>query len=95
MQQKHYLVGYDISDPKRQAIVRYHVKSHTSSGQKSVYECPLTPSSKHELSEFALSKIETSDSFFILRTLRTYWSQVADHNQLPPNAAVTDHFYLG
>jgi CRISPR-associated endonuclease Cas2 len=95
MQQKHYLVGYDISDPKRQAVVRYHVKSHTSSGQKSAYECPLTPSSKHQLSEFALSKIETSDSFFILRTLRTYWSQVADHNQLPPNAAVTDHFYLG
>lgn len=95
MQQKHYLVGYDISDSKRQAVVRYHIKSHTSSGQKSAYECALTQTSKQQLTDFALDKIETGDSFFIVKMIRTYYAQMAQHNMLPPNAAVTNYFYLG
>jgi len=95
MPQKHYLVGYDISDPKRQAVVRYNIKRYTSSGQKSAYECALSTTTKQQLTEFALTKIETSDSFFIVKTVRTYWAQLSKHNVLPPNTSVTDHFYLG
>lgn len=95
MPQNNYLVGYDVSDPKRQAVIRYNVKSHTSSGQKSAYECALSSTTKQHLTEFALSKITSDDSFFIIKTIRHYWSQAAKSNQLPPNAALTEHFYLG
>lgn len=95
MPPKNYLIGYDISDPKRQAVVRYKVKNHTSSGQKSAYECALSSTDKQQLTAFAHTKITSNDAFFIIKTIRTYWSQTAKHNQLPPNAATTDYFYFG
>ena len=88
MTQRLYLVGYDVSDPKRQAVIRYNVKRHTSSGQKSAYECALSSMTKQQLTDFALSKVTSDDSFFIIKTIRHYWSQAAVSNQLPPNAKV-------
>ena len=64
MPQKNYLVGYDISDPKRQAVVRYKVKNHTSSGQKSAYECALSSTDKQQLTTFVNTEITPNDAFF-------------------------------
>lgn len=37
------LVAYDITDPKRLARVRRHIMPFAISGQKSFYECWVTP----------------------------------------------------
>ncbi|MDI9558906.1 MAG: CRISPR-associated endonuclease Cas2 [Pseudomonadota bacterium] len=37
-----YLIAYDISHPKRLNRVRHFLKSYSTGGQKSVYECFLT-----------------------------------------------------
>lgn len=95
MTQRLYLVGYDISEPKRQALLRYNIKSYSATGQQSAYECLLSTDSMRQLSEFAVSKVETGDAFFIVRTVNTYWSQVAKDNPSKPKDAAIDHFYIG
>lgn len=95
MTQRLYLVGYDISEPKRQALLRYNVKNYSATGQQSAYECVLSKDSMRQLSEFAMSKIETDDAFFIVKTVKTYWSQVAKDNFSKPKDAAIDHFYIG
>lgn len=90
-----YLVGYDIGEPKRQAVIRYQVKNHTASGQKSAYECRLSPLAKRQLSDFALTKIERQDSFFIIKTMKTYWSKPAKDNASAAKLAASDYFYFG
>ena len=92
--QQLYLVGYDIGDPKRQSAIRYSVKNHSASGQKSAYECLLSSTDKQQLTDFASSKIINHDSFFIIKTIRTYFSQVSYQNQYDPSTA-TNHFYFG
>ncbi|MCG3858844.1 CRISPR-associated endonuclease Cas2 [Psychrobacter sp. Ps2] len=95
MPQQLYLVGYDIGEPKRQALLRYNIKSYSATGQQSAYECLLSADSMRQLSEFAVSKVETGDAFFIIRTMNTYWSQVAKDNPSKPTDAARDHFYIG
>ncbi|MBB3106135.1 CRISPR-associated endonuclease Cas2 [Psychrobacter luti] len=95
MKQLLYLVGYDISDPKRQALLRYHVKSYSATGQKSAYECMLSLDNKQQLTEFALSKTHPGDAFFIIKTRRTYWSQVVKGDLSKSEDSATHHFYIG
>ena len=95
MRQRLYIVGYDISDPKRQALLRYNVKSYSATGQKSAYECMLSSDSKQQLTDFALSNTESGDAFFIIETVRTYWSQVTKGNLSKPENTATGHFYIG
>ena len=95
MRQRLYIVGYDISDPKRQALLRYNVKSYSATGQKSAYECMLSLDSKQQLTELALSKIDSNDAFFIIETVKTYWSQVVKGDLSKPEETTTEHFYIG
>lgn len=95
MTQRLYLVGYDISEPKRQALLRYNIKNYSATGQQSAYECLLSQDSRQQLSEFAVSKMDTGDAFFIVKTVGTYWSQVAKGNPSKPKNAAIDHFYIG
>jgi CRISPR-associated protein Cas2 len=39
-----YLIAYDVCDHRRLALVHDFLKGYSSGGQKSVYECYLTPS---------------------------------------------------
>lgn len=48
-QRTRYLVAYDIADHKRLARIHKKVEAYAIGGQKSFYECWLTP---HEFSEF-------------------------------------------
>ncbi len=95
MRQRLYIVGYDISDPKRQALLRYNIKNYSATGQKSAYECMLSLDSKQQLTDFALSKIDSGDAFFIIETVKTYWSQVTKGDLSKPKTSATDHFYIG
>lgn len=95
MRQRLYIVGYDISDPKRQAQLRYNVKCYSATNQKSAYECVLSSESKQQLTDFAMSQIDTKDAFFIIKTVRTYWSQVSSGNLSKPEDSATGHFYIG
>ena len=95
MRQRLYIVGYDISDPKRQSLLRYNIKSYSATGQKSAYECMLSLDSKQQLTEFALSKVDSGDAFFVIETVRSYWSQVTKGNLSKPENTATGHFYIG
>ena len=95
MRQRLYIVGYDISDPKRQALLRYNIKNYSATAQKSAYECMLSLDTKQQLTDFATSKIDSGDAFFIIKTVKTYWSQVAKGDLSKPEYSATDHFYIG
>lgn len=95
MRDRLYVVGYDISDPKRQALLRYNVKSYSATGQKSAYECMLSIDNKQQLTELAIATIDSEDAFFIIKTLRTYWSQVVKGNLSKPEPSAAGHFYIG
>lgn len=95
MKQRLYIVGYDISEPKRQALLRYNVKNYSATGQKSAYECMLSSDNKQQLTELALSNTESGDAFFIIKATKTYWSQVAKGNLSKPEYSAVDHFYIG
>lgn len=101
MSQQLYLVGYDISDPKRQAALRYAVKGYSATAQQSAYECILSLDNKRQLTEIAHTQTDGHDRFFIIKTISTYWSQVtrddiskSDNSDLPNNIDV-QHFYIG
>lgn len=40
---QHYLIGYDVALPKRLRKICKTVQVHSHSGQKSFYECTLSP----------------------------------------------------
>ncbi len=42
MTRKLYIIAYDVSNPTRLNRVRYFLKSFSTGGQKSVFECFLT-----------------------------------------------------
>ena len=44
-----YIAAYDVADPKRLRKILKRVKAHATGGQKSVYECFLTPAERREL----------------------------------------------
>lgn len=90
-----YLVGYDISNPKRQALLRYNIKNYSVIGQQSAYECMLSVDTKQQLTEFATEKVDSDDAFFIIKTISTYWAQVAKGNLPRPDTSDTHHFYIG
>ncbi len=63
-----YIAAYDIRHAKRLRRALKVVRQYASGGQKSVFECFLTPAEKKDL----LNEIETvldcsEDSFFLLR----------------------------
>lgn len=88
-----YIIAYDITDDKRLNRVRYFLKSYSTGGQKSVYECFLTDG---EL-RFIVSKLrrmifESSDRVHIFRLdgrSRTHTLGIAIQPKDP------SYFYIG
>lgn len=63
-----YLAAYDISDSKRLRNVLKVVRAYASGGQKSVYECFLTPSEKSCLLDDVKAVMDAKeDRFFLLK----------------------------
>lgn len=63
-----YLAAYDVADPRRLARALARAKRHACGGQKSVFECWLTPA---EMAAFvdAMRRLLRAgeDRFFLLR----------------------------
>lgn len=63
-----YVAAYDISAPRRLRAALHVLKGYATGGQKSVFECFLTPAERARLLEEIGEVIETSeDSFILLR----------------------------
>lgn len=70
-----YLIGYDIAEGRRQARMRYQVKQHSISGQRSAYECWLSDIELEDLSTYATETLEETDAYFTIKIKQTYWQQ--------------------
>ena len=63
-----YLAAYDIRCPGRLKAIMDIVRAYATGGQKSVYECFLTPVERAELlASVAQVMDESTDRFFIVR----------------------------
>ncbi len=63
-----YIAAYDVSDPKRLRMVHRTVKRFATGGQKSVFECFLTPAERSQLLTEARDIIaEEEDRLALLR----------------------------
>lgn len=68
-QRKLYLAAYDISCDRRLRKALVVLKSYSSGGQKSVFECFLNLAEKHELLERVSEVIDPLEDRFILLSL--------------------------
>ena len=66
MATKLYIATYDVADPRRLYRLRQAVRQYATGGQKSVFECFLTPAAHPELIMRALSIIDESKDCFAL-----------------------------
>ena len=63
-----YIAAYDVSEPARLRKVHHVVKSFATGGQKSVFECVLTPAEREELLADARELLdEDEDRMALLR----------------------------
>ncbi len=63
-----YIAAYDISSPSRLRRVHHQVKGFATGGQKSVFECFLTPAERKQLIFQACTRMdEKEDRFALLR----------------------------
>jgi CRISPR-associated protein Cas2 len=65
IQRRLYLVCYDIADNKIRQGVHRIVRTYSSGGQKSAYECYLSISEQHTLNKLVEIQLEPDDSFVI------------------------------
>ena len=56
-----YIAAYDVAEPSRLRKVRHVVKRFATGGQKSVFECFLTPSERKELLAEARALIDEDE----------------------------------
>lgn len=68
-QRQLYLAAYDISCNRRLRKALYVLRSFASGGQKSVFECFLTPAEKSQLLEDMQKVIDPGEDRFILLKL--------------------------
>ncbi len=64
-----YLAAYDISHSGRLRAVMARVRAHATGGQKSAYECFLTPTERGDLLADILLLIDESEDRFLLLQL--------------------------
>ena len=61
-----YIAAYDVADPRRLRKVHKAVKCHATGGQKSVFECFLTPLERSGLVKRVHSLIDEQEDRFAL-----------------------------
>ncbi len=63
-----YIAAYDIASPRRLRAALKLLKGHATGGQKSVYECFLTPGERRQLLDAMREVIRLDeDRFMIIR----------------------------
>ena len=88
-----YLAAYDISCPRRLRKALYVLRGFASGGQKSVFECFLTPTEKLQLLEEIGAVIEAGEDRFILLKLVGPKSVRTLGKAVPPQDG--SFFYVG
>ncbi len=66
MPRKLYLAAYDVREPRRLARALRVIKGFASGGQKSAYECWLTPAETAELERAMRGVLELEEDSFAL-----------------------------
>ncbi len=88
-----YIAAYDISCNRRLRKALYVVRSYASGGQKSVFECFLTPAEKAQLLDDVSSIIDPEeDRFILLRLLGAKHIRTLGKAVLPQDGSF---FYVG
>ncbi|MFB4203573.1 CRISPR-associated endoribonuclease Cas2 [wastewater metagenome] len=64
MHRKLFLAAYDVRDPKRLAKAVRVVRGYASGGQKSAYECWLTPQERKGLHSEMAAVLDLSEDVF-------------------------------
>lgn len=93
MQRKLYLAAYDIRHPSRLPPALRVVRAHASGGQKSAYECWLTPMEWKALHTGMASVMEPARDQFVLIPLEPRRPLVTLGMAQAP--ADPDFFYFG
>lgn len=93
MHRKLYLAAYDIRDPRRLAKVLRVIKGFASGGQKSVYECWLTPLEHRSLREQISAVLDVSEDALALIPLIAQQPPIMLGVARAP--ADPDFFYIG
>ena len=88
-----YVVAYDIAKPSRLRKVRQTVKRFATGGQKSVFECFLTPSEREELLAEAGAIIDEEEDRLMLFRVEERAKPVLLGTATP--AANPDFVYVG
>lgn len=88
-----YIAAYDIASPRRMRAALRLVKGHATGGQKSAYECFLTPAERRTLLYHLDAVIEPDEDRVLLIRLdprsRVHTLGIAEEPQDPP------FFYCG
>ncbi|NLV30980.1 MAG: CRISPR-associated endonuclease Cas2 [Acidobacteria bacterium] len=88
-----YIAAYDIASPRRMRAALQLVKGHATGGQKSAYECFLTPAERRTLLYRLDAVIEPDEDRVLLIRLdprsRVHTLGIAEEPQDPP------FFYCG
>ena len=88
-----YIAAYDISCNRRLRKALYVVRGYASGGQKSVFECFLTPAEKAQLLDDVNSIIDpVEDRFILLRLLGAKHIRTLGKAVLPQDGSF---FYIG
>lgn len=88
-----YLAAYDISSSQRLRKALYVLRSFSSGGQKSVFECFLTPTEKiHLLEDIGLVIDPVEDRFILLRLAGAKHIRTLGKAVLPQDGSF---FYVG
>ena len=88
-----YIATYDIADPRRLYRLRQLVRQRATGGQKSVFECFLTSTARHELLAQALSIIDEGEDRFALLQVEERTKSVLLGTAIP--AVDPDFQYIG
>lgn len=93
MSRSFYIIAYDISDEDRLNRVRHYLKGYSTGGQKSVFECFLTPAEVREVMRELRRLIEPAEDrvhlFIMDARSRTHTLGVAIQPKDPA------YFYFG
>ncbi len=88
-----YIAAYDVSEPARLRKVHHVVKRFATGGQKSVFECFLTPSEREELLAGAREILNEDEDRMALLRIEPRARPILFGIAVP--AADPDFFYVG
>lgn len=88
-----YIAAYDVSDPTRLRHVHKIVKGYATGGQKSVFECFVTPPERQVLFESVKAAMDPAEDRFALLRVEERTRSILRGIAVP--ALDPDFYYVG